>query len=95
VVGISQEEWDAVIETNLHRPFLLCQAVARQMIERAHCGKTINIHSGAYKSARMGASHYCSSKAALAMFAKVLALELARHRITVNAVSPSLIDAGV
>jgi NAD(P)-dependent dehydrogenase (short-subunit alcohol dehydrogenase family) len=95
VVEMSQEEWDAVIETNLRGPFLLCQAVARQMIDRGGGGKIINITSGAYKSARMGASHYCSSKAALAMFTKVLALELARHHINVNSVSPGLIDVGV
>jgi len=95
VVEMSQEEWDAVIETNLRGPFLLCQAVARQMIERGQGGKIINITSGAYKSARMGASHYCSSKAALAMFTKVLALELARYHINVNSVSPGLIDVGV
>ena len=65
------------------------------MIERGRGGKIINITSGAYKSARRGASHYCSSKAALAMFTQVLALELAEHRINVNSVSPGFIDVGL
>lgn len=94
VIHMSVEEWDTVMETNLRAPFLLCQAVARHMIKRGKGGKIINITSSAYKSARRGAAHYCSSKAALAMFTKVLALELAEHRINVNSVSPGLIDVG-
>ncbi len=92
VVEMSVDEWDALIKTYLRGPFLLCQAVACQMIERGEGGKIINITSSAHKSARRGASHYCSSKAALAMFTKVLALELAEHRINVNSVSPGLIE---
>jgi len=94
VIEIPVEEWDEVISTNLRGPFLLCQAVARLMIERGTGGKIINITSGAYKSARRGAAHYCSSKAALEMFTKVLALELAQHHINVNAVAPGLTDTG-
>jgi 3-oxoacyl-[acyl-carrier protein] reductase len=88
------EQWDSVMATNLRGPFLLCQAVSRQMIKRGKGGKIINITSGAYKSARRGASHYCSSKAALEMFTRVLALELAEHHINVNAVAPGLTDVG-
>lgn len=94
VSEMSVEEWDAVMATNLKGPFLLCQAVARQMIERGKGGKIINITSGAYKSARRGAAHYCSSKAALEMFTRVLALELAEHHINVNAVAPGLTEVG-
>jgi len=56
VVETSPEEWDAVIETNLRGPFLLCQAVSRQTIERTRYGKVININSGVYKSVQIGAS---------------------------------------
>ena len=94
VVQMGVEEWDAVIETNLRGPFLMCRTVARHMIERGEGGKIINISSGAYKSARLGAAHYCSSKAGVVMLTKVLALELAEHRINVNSVSPGLIDVG-
>lgn len=94
LIHMSAEEWDTVMETNLRAPFLLCQAVARQMVERGQGGKIINITSSVYKCARRGAAHYSSSKAALAMFTKVLALELAEHRINVNSVSPGLIDVG-
>jgi 3-oxoacyl-[acyl-carrier protein] reductase len=94
VVEMALEEWDAVMETNLRGPFLLCKAVAKQMIEKGTPGRIINITSGAHRSARKGAAHYASSKAALTMFTKVLALELAEHGINVNTVSPGLIDVG-
>ena len=94
VVEMDAEEWDAVLDTNLRAPFLICRAVARAMIARGKGGKIINITSGVHRSARKGAAHYASSKAALTMFTKVLALELAEHRINVNAVSPGLIDVG-
>jgi len=94
VIEMPVEEWDLVMATNLRGPFLLCQAIAQQMIERGKGGKIINITSGAYKSARKGAAHYCSSKAALDMFTKVLALELGEHHINVNAIAPGLTDTG-
>jgi 3-oxoacyl-[acyl-carrier protein] reductase len=94
VVEMDTEEWDVVLDTNLRAPFLICRAVARKMISRGQGGKIINITSGVHRSARKGAAHYASSKAALTMFTKVLALELAEHRINVNAVSPGLIDVG-
>jgi 3-oxoacyl-[acyl-carrier protein] reductase len=94
VVDMDTEEWDAVLDTNLRAPFLICRAVAREMISRGQGGKIINITSGVHRSARKGAAHYASSKAALTMFTKVLALELAEHGINVNAVSPGLIDVG-
>ena len=94
VVEMPEEQWDRVIDTNLKGTFLMCRAVARHMIERRTAGHIVNIASGAYKSARRGASHYCASKAAIVMFSKVLAQELAEHRIHVNVVSPGLIDVG-
>jgi 3-oxoacyl-[acyl-carrier protein] reductase len=54
-------------------------------------GKIITISSGAYNSGRVGASHYCASKAAVVMFTKVLALELAGHHVNVNCIAPGLI----
>jgi len=94
VIDMPVDEWDAVIATNLRGPFLLCRAVARQMVEHQKAGKIVNITSGSYKAARKGAAHYCASKAGLSMLTKVLAFELAEHRINVNSVSPGLIDTG-
>jgi NAD(P)-dependent dehydrogenase (short-subunit alcohol dehydrogenase family) len=57
----------------------------------ARAGKIITISSGAYASARVGASHYCASKAGVVMFTRVLAMELAEQRINVNCIAPGYI----
>jgi 3-oxoacyl-[acyl-carrier protein] reductase len=92
VVEMSEAEWDAVFDTNVKGMFLVSRAVARRMIERGASGRIVNISSGAAKSGRVGAAHYCASKAAVDMFTRVLALELAPHDIVVNAVAPGLIE---
>jgi 3-oxoacyl-[acyl-carrier protein] reductase len=94
VIEMPEEQWDAVIDTNLKGTFLMSRAVGRRMVAEGIHGHVVNIASGAYQSARRGASHYCASKAAIVMFSKVLAQELAEHRIHVNVVSPGLIDVG-
>ncbi len=62
------EEWDRVMETNVRGVFLTAQAAARRMAARGIPGKIITMASGAYTSGRVGASHYCASKAAVVMF---------------------------
>src|SRR6266540_7098606 len=101
VVEMDEEEWDRVMNTNLRGTFLVTRAVARQMLAQpgpypwsGSRGKIVTIASGAYRSARRGASHYCASKAGLVLFSQTLALELAEHHINVNIVSPGLIDVG-
>jgi 3-oxoacyl-[acyl-carrier protein] reductase len=92
VVEMSEAEWDAVFDTNVKGMFLVSRAVARRMIERGEGGRMVNISSGSAKSGRVGAAHYCASKAAVEMFTRVLALELSPHDIVVNAVAPGLIE---
>lgn len=94
VVQMEEDEWDLVLDTNLKGSFLVCRAAARQMQRQGDGGKLCLIASGAYSSARRGASHYSASKAGIVMLAKTLALELAEHRINVNVVSPGLIAVG-
>jgi 3-oxoacyl-[acyl-carrier protein] reductase len=86
------EEWDRVIETNLRGTFLTCQAAARSMMAGGRPGKIITVSSGAYVSARPGASHYCASKAGIVMFTKTLAMELADAHINVNCIAPGYIQ---
>jgi len=88
----SEEEWDAVFDTNLKGMFLISQAVARRMTEQGIKGRIVNLSSGASISGRAGAAHYCSSKAAINMLTKVMAIELTPKGITVNAVAPGLIE---
>lgn len=92
VLDMSQEEWDRVMETNVRGVFLTCQAAARSMVTNGIQGKILTVSSGAANSGRRGAAHYCSSKAGVAMFTKVLALELAEYKINVNCLSPGLIE---
>jgi NAD(P)-dependent dehydrogenase (short-subunit alcohol dehydrogenase family) len=92
VLEMSPDEWDRVMETNARGVFLTCQAAARSMVARGAGGKIITLSSGAAQSGRLGAAHYCASKAAVVMFTRVLALELAPHRINVNSIAPGLIE---
>lgn len=92
VLDMEVEEWDRVMETNLRGTFLTCQATAQSMIAGGRRGKIITISSGAYASARPGASHYCASKAGIVMFTKTLAMELAEARINVNCIAPGYIQ---
>lgn len=92
VLDMDVEEWDRVMETNVRGVFLTCQAAARSMVASETRGKIITLSSGSYRSGRLGASHYCASKAGVVMFTKVLALELAAHKINVNCIAPGLIE---
>ncbi len=89
---ITEEEWDRVLDINLKGVFLTCQAVARLMVRRGAGGRIVTISSGAANAASWGWAHYCASKAAVEMFTKVLAIELAPHDVTVTAVAPGLIE---
>ena len=91
VLEMDEAEWDAVFDVNVKGAFLVSRAVAATMVERGEGGRIVNISSGAAASGRPGAAHYCASKAALNMFTKVLAIELAEHGILVTAVQPGLI----
>ena len=79
---------DDMLDVNVKGPVLCSQLAARYWKERGEPGAIVHIASvGAY-AAQRNASIYCASKAALSMLAKAMALELAEHRIRVNAVAP-------
>jgi glucose 1-dehydrogenase len=82
--------WDLTIGVNLKAPFFLSQKAARVMA-RSGGGKIINVSSVHDTVPLAERSAYSISKAGLAMLTKALALELAEHRITVNAVAPGAI----
>ncbi|MBI2866213.1 MAG: SDR family oxidoreductase [Chloroflexi bacterium] len=86
---ISEEMWDKVLDTDLKGMFFCAQGAAREMVKAKQGGRIINITSiGAYHPPR-NLAHYSSSKGAVVMLTKTLALELAPHRILVNAVAPA------
>lgn len=92
IVDMSEEEWDRVWDINMKGMFLLSRAALRHMIGSESGGKIVNMSSTASIRARVGAAHYCASKAAISMFTQVLALEAAEHNIQVNAVAPGLVE---
>jgi len=91
-LDLSEDIWDQSFRVNVKGAFLMSREVGRLMIRDGVKGRIVNITSGAAESACIGAAQYCCSKAALAMLTRVLALELAPHGITVNSVSPGLIQ---
>lgn len=95
VVNMSEEEWDLVLDTNLKGAFLFLRAAARALVSQGRGGRLCAITSGAYRSARRGASHYCASKAGLVLLCQTLALEMAEYGVNVNVVSPGFIEVGL
>ena len=92
VLDMNVSAWDDAIETNLWGVFLSCQAAARSMVAHGTRGRIVTVSSIAGHVGRLGASAYCASKAGVEMLTKVLAMELAEHRINVNCVAPGVIE---
>ena len=89
---LAEAEWDLVHGVNLKGAFLCTQAVARRLVARGAPGAVVNLaSSAAYRSSPRGA-HYVASKAGIVGLTRATALELARHRIRVNAIAPGLTD---
>ncbi len=83
------EEFDSVLAINLKGAFLCTKYVAEQMIKRNSEGRIINITSiDALHPSSIGLAHYDASKHGLWGFTKNIALELAEHKIWVNAIAP-------
>jgi NAD(P)-dependent dehydrogenase (short-subunit alcohol dehydrogenase family) len=92
VVNMTVDDWDRVMNTNARGCFLTCRAGARSMLANETQGKIITIASIAADAARVDASHYCASKAAIVQFTKSLALELAKQQINVNIIKPGYVE---
>ncbi len=93
ITDISSTAWDEVMCCNLKAPFLLTKKVAIEMIRQGEGGRIINITSIDAIAPEAGLAAYDASKGGLLMFTRTSALELAKYRITVNAIGPGLIDS--
>ncbi|MBM4463283.1 MAG: SDR family oxidoreductase [Chloroflexi bacterium] len=91
VLDMTVEAWDSVHDTNLRSVFFYSQAAAQQMIKAGHGGKIINIASLEALHPSFQHAHYAASKGGVVALTKALALELAPHRIMVNAIAPGII----
>ncbi len=90
LLRMSEEDWDAVMDTNLKGAFNCCKAAGRSMV-KARSGRIINISSVVGLMGNAGQANYAASKAGLCGFTKSLARELASRNITANVVAPGLV----
>ena len=91
IVRISEEDFDAVLSTNLKGAFLCCKKAARLMM-RQRWGRIVNLSSVVGLRGNAGQANYCASKAGVIGLTKSLARELSSRCVTVNAVAPGFID---
>jgi 3-oxoacyl-[acyl-carrier protein] reductase len=91
LMRMKRDDWDAVIATNLTATFTLAQAAVRPMLKQKG-GRIIAIGSVVGEIGNAGQTNYAASKAGLIGFAKALAREVASRGITVNVITPGMID---
>jgi 3-oxoacyl-[acyl-carrier protein] reductase len=94
VLSMSDEQWDAVINTNLRSVYAVSRAALRGML-RKRWGRIINITSVVGLTGQAGQANYAASKAGIIGFTKSLAREVASRNITVNAVAPGFIPSAL
>jgi len=88
---MKDEDWDAVLDTNLKSVFRLCRGVMRPMMKQ-RWGRIINITSVVGASGNPGQANYAAAKAGVAGMTRALARELGSRGITVNCVAPGFIE---
>lgn len=94
LMRMSEDDWDAVHNTNLRGAFLITKAAMRPML-RARNGRIINISSVVGVMGNPGQANYAAAKAGLIGFTRAVAREVASRGITVNAVAPGFIQTDI
>jgi NAD(P)-dependent dehydrogenase (short-subunit alcohol dehydrogenase family) len=88
----TEEEWDYVLDTNLKGAWLMAREFAQHLVERGRPGRIVNIASVLGVRTIAWVPSYSAAKAGLIHLTHVLAMELARHRILVNALAPGYVE---
>jgi NAD(P)-dependent dehydrogenase (short-subunit alcohol dehydrogenase family) len=88
----SEEEWDYVVDTNLKGAWLMAREFAGHLVDRKRPGRIVNIASVLGSRTIAGVPSYCAAKAGLIHLTHVLAMELARHGVLVNALAPGYVE---
>lgn len=94
LLRMKQQDWESVLATNLGGVYACTRAASRVMLKQ-RSGRIINISSVAGLAGNAGQANYSAAKAGVIGFTKAVARELASRGITVNAVAPGAIDAGM
>jgi NAD(P)-dependent dehydrogenase (short-subunit alcohol dehydrogenase family) len=95
VLELSADQWQAELAVDLTGPFLVATDAARRMITADRPGRIVLVGSWAGHAPHQHVPAYSVAKAGLRMLTKVLAMELAPHRILVNEIAIGVVDAGV
>ncbi len=91
IARMSDEDWNAVLDTNLRGTFHMCRAVARKMLRR-RAGSIVNLTSVVGLHGNAGQVNYAASKAGIVGLTKSLAKELGNRGVRANAIAPGYID---
>lgn len=92
IMRMKEDDWDAVIDTNLKGAWNFCKAVLRPMMKNENGGSIVNISSISGVVGMLGQSNYSASKAGMIGLTKSLAKEVASRNIAVNALAPGMIE---
>jgi len=92
VLQHTEEEWDYVLDTNLKGAWLMAREFAQHLVERQRPGRIVNIASVLGERTIASVPSYTAAKAGLIHLTRVLAMELARYGILVNAIAPGYVE---
>ncbi|MDC3959450.1 SDR family NAD(P)-dependent oxidoreductase [Polyangium jinanense] len=88
LLKLDEEQWDSVVAVHLKGTFLVTQAVVKQLVAQGGGGRIVNTTSVSGMLGNFGQSNYAAAKAGIYGFTRTAAIELQKHRITVNALAP-------